>query len=215
MPSIEADYPMTGSNVPPVFTAFGTYANGNLANIRCKLVTAAGAVLKDLPATAGSNPGTDWKVDFDLSALPLPMAGLTLRPEITGPPDDSNDQPDITVEGAPPMLINPLPVPPPSPIPPPAPAPGVPTAVVTITVTGTHAAAVKEILCVALRYKDKVGETPPIGTAVAALNTPAAGQWTADITLSKKFPPGWKLAVFAQAKDAAGTIVARAHRRRS
>jgi hypothetical protein len=212
MPSIEADFPMVGSHMPPVFTATGTYV-GSLANITCKLVTTAGMTVANGVVSAGANPATDWKADFNVPTSGLPLSGLILRPEITGPPNDSNDQEEITIQTAPPMQMNPLPVPPPSPVPPPAPAPGVPTAAVTITVTGTHAANVTEILCAAVRYKNKNGETP-IGIGIAALNTPAAGQWTADITLSKKFPPGWKLAVYAQAKDAGGGIVAKAHRRR-
>jgi hypothetical protein len=211
MPSIEVDYPMVGSHVLPVFAANGTYV-GTFANITCKLVDATGATVMNGVVSAGTNPATDWKADFDLSAVVLPLRNLTLRPEIVAP-SDTNDQDDITVEAAPPMQMDRLPRPPASPAPPaPAPLPAPVALVAPVTVTGTHAAAVTEILCVAIRYNGKNGEKI-LGNASAALNTPAAGQWTATIPLSHGVPPGWKLAVFAQAR-AGAAVVAKAHRRR-
>src|SRR5262245_743403 len=103
MPAIEIDYAMVGSHVPPTFTATGTFV-GNLANITCRLMRIHGTMaMQSSPPTAGANPG-EWKADFTNAPQEV---NLTLRADIAGAPADSNEQPGIIVEAAPPLQLDP------------------------------------------------------------------------------------------------------------
>lgn len=211
MASIETNYALAGSHIPQTgFVADGTYTDdGGPFVISCFLMRGGSAISSG--SVSIPTPGS-WRATFGTLT---PNTGYTLAAQITGSPADRDDQPNITVDSNPLILLFPLP---PLPLPPPPLPPGaVAVARVKITVTGTHHQAIKHITCAAVLFQG-AGNSKKIdkidAVAIGSPNDPANGQWKADLDINP-VPAGRKLGVIATGFDNRGRILGRVFRRRS
>jgi hypothetical protein len=209
MASIETNYALAGSHIPQTgFVADGTFADdGGPIIIACFLSRGGSPISSG--AVSIPSPGV-WRAGFGTLT---PNTGYTLSASIAGSPADRDDQPNITVDPNPLILLFPLPPLPPMPAPPGAAV----VARVPITVTGTHHPSIKHIVCAAALYEGG-GNSKKIdrmdAVAIGSPNDPAIGQWKAVLDINP-VPAGRKIGVIATGFDNKGRILSRVFRRRS
>jgi len=194
MPSIEIDQALAGSHISSNFTAIGTFS-GNVADITCSIMK--GTVTKASGAVSSHAPG-NWQAVFTALA---PDSGLSLVAHITGSPSDEDEQPNITVDAAEPIILNPLP----------NPEQG-PSERVMVTVTGKHRQDVIAIICAVCIFNRKELQEV-VAVWLGEVNTPKRGQWQSKPKF-KPVPKGKKFGILAIGFNKHGEIVGQAFRRR-
>jgi hypothetical protein len=215
--SIEIDSPLTGSDVPQVFSATGTFVpDAGMPTFACELRQSSGGVVSagNIPPANINMAALTWQADFTVGAA---AGNLTLHATISDGSADTDDEPGITVDASPPIQMNPLPTPPaPPPMPPgpPAPVPAGPVANFDFTVTGRSSSAVAMVECDAFLHVigDHSARPRPIGAPIKV--KPQNGRWTATLNL----PPmtrGFKLGVRATALDKNGNKLKFVHARKA
>ena len=206
--SIEIDFPLTGSDVPQIFSATGTFVpDAGMPTFACEL-RQSGVVVSsgNIPPNNINLVTQTWQADFTVSSA---TSGLTLHAAISDGSSDAEDQPGITVDASPPIQINPLPTPPPPlplPLIPPSPVPfGAAAAAANFdyTVTGVCRNDVAMIECDAFLFKigDHAAKPKPTGAPVKV--KPQNGNWSAKLNLPA-MAHGFKLGVLAIAFDKNG-----------
>jgi hypothetical protein len=210
--SIEIDFPLTGSDVPQIFSATGTFVpDAGMPTFACEL-RQSGVVVSsgNIPPNNINLVTQTWQADFTVSSA---TSGLTLHAAISDGSSDAEDQPGITVDASPPIQINPLPTPPPPlPMPPiplmqPAPVPSGaaagPLANFDYTVTGVCRGDVAMIECDAFLHKIGDHSARPRPTGAPVRVKPQNGRWSAKLNLPQ-MAQGFKLGVRATAFDKNG-----------
>ncbi|HEY1188496.1 MAG TPA: hypothetical protein VGE74_12665, partial [Gemmata sp.] len=213
MPSIEVDFPCSGSTVARHFTATGTWtldATGTPA-ITAELQNGSGGTVGSVAGTAAPATGTagTWSAEFTLSA---DFENLALLARLTSTTAE-DDQSGINVQDSPPLVLDPLP----GLNPPPGPPIGggltlgatgtggnltaaltAPAAAVTYTVTGKSSGKGAGVVCTAAVCKPNGNWSKVLGAAAAQLDTPNPGEWTAHLQIDPSdVPAAQKSAVVA------------------
>jgi hypothetical protein len=192
MASIEIDHVLTGSHIAQAgFVADGTYTDdGGMFNITCSL-TGNG---KNFNGMVPSPMGGTWTATFPNLDV---GSGYVLTARITGTTPDDDGQPDITVDAAPPIIINPLPT---------MPFNGDQKGPVTYVVTGTATKGVGVVCTAVTRNKKKIKSIDGAGFGPVV-----KGTWTAKMKV-EQVGSGKKLTIIAVLLDEYGKAIAQAGR---
>lgn len=191
MASIEIDFALTGSHIAQAgFVANGTFTDdGGMFNITCAL-TKSGKNFNGMVSTPAAGQWIARFPNLDVDT------GYLLSARITGTTPDDDDQRDITVDAAPPIIINPLPEMPQGDL----------AGPVAYVVTGTATKGVGVVCAAVTREKKK------LKSVNGGVSAPVkGGKWTAEVRIDP-VGSGKKLTVIVVLLDKDGKAIAQAGR---
>jgi hypothetical protein len=207
MASIEIDYACTGTTVPNLFTAKGTWAldSAGAPAVTCELDNGTGGLFASASSISttsdASHMSGTWTAVFNLNSI---GSSLSLNAALGGTAA-TDQQTDITVQNNPPLVVTP---------------PGIPPAIerrlVIYTVSGSYTATAGiGVVCLAVVHQNKKDtDVLDLKAALGFNPTQNPVPWSVDLKFDpSRVPQGAKIGVRVILIDATGKIVARVHLR--